>query len=155
MQPLPHFNSYIQKSIVENWDRLALSDLNGIAMQYSSAARKIAKLHIFFEHSGVKHGDRIALVGRNSSQWSVAFMAILSYGAVAVPILHDFHTDNIQHLVTHSEAKVIFCDSSIWVNLDQEKMPIYVAALRIADFSLLDARTEKARYARQRLHFHQ
>ena len=107
-------NKYLEASIAGNWEHLALTDFQGVSFQYRDVARKVAKLHLLYEHAGIKHGDKIALCGKNSSQWAIALIATLTYGAVAVPILHDFKPDNVQHLVTHSEAKLLFVDSAIW-----------------------------------------
>lgn len=145
------FILYIQDAIRDNWELLALTDFDGISLQYRDIARKIAKLHILFEHSGLKAGDRVALCGRNSAQWCVAFLATVTYGAVAVPILHDFHTDNIHHLVTHSDSRLFFCDEDIWERLDPEKMPEMEGALLISDFSLLLSRSEGLDEARHHL----
>ena len=108
MNTFRSFNSYIERSIIDNWNLDALTDYKGITLQYHDVARKIEKLHILFEHSGVGKGDRIALCGRNSTQWAVAFLATLTYGATAVPILHEFTADQIHHIVNHSEAKLLF-----------------------------------------------
>lgn len=101
------FNSYIEKSIVLNWHRDALTDYQGITLQYHDVARKIEKLHILFENSGVVAGDKIAICGRNSAHWAVAFLATLTYGAVSVPIQHEFNAEQIHNIVNHSEAKML------------------------------------------------
>ena len=106
-------NQYIAQAIKENWESLALTDFDGSSFQYRDVARKIAKLHILFDHTVIKSGDKIALCGRNSAQWAIAFLAVVTYGAVAVPILHDFKADNIHHLVNHSESKLLFVDAAI------------------------------------------
>jgi long-chain acyl-CoA synthetase len=108
MENVPSFNQLIQKSIIDNWDLDALTDYKGATLQYHDVARKIEKLHILFENSGVTKGDKIALCGRNSSQWAVAFLATLTYGAVAVPILHEFLAEQIHNIVNHSESKILF-----------------------------------------------
>lgn len=128
-------NKLFQDSICKNWDRPALTDFNGSTFQYKDVARKIAKLHLLFKHTGVVPGDKIALCGRNSSQWAVAFLATVTYGAVAVPILHEFKADNIHHLVSHSDAKILFVDGSIWENLDPSLMPNLEGVLHIKDFA--------------------
>lgn len=145
------FILYIQDAIRDNWELLALTDFDGISLQYRDIARKIAKLHILFEHSGLKAGDRVALCGRNSAHWCVAFLATVTYGAVAVPILHDFHPDNIHHLVTHSDSRLFFCDADIWEHLDSEKMPQLEGALLLTDFSLLLSRSKGLDEARHHL----
>ena len=113
MESIPSFNSYIEKSIIENWDRDALTDYKGVTLQYKDVARKIEKLHIMFENSGVQKGDKIAICGRNSASWAVAFLATLTYGAVAVPVQHEFTPDQIYNVVNHSEAKLLFVHSRL------------------------------------------
>lgn len=141
----------IETSIRDNWEELALTDFNGVSFQYRTIARKIAKLHIAYEAAGIKKGDKIALCGRNSAQWSIAFLATLTYGAVPVPILHDFKPDMIHHLVNHSESKIFFTDSSIWENLDPETMPNLQGVVHISDYSLLFSRNSNLHYARLHL----
>ena len=123
MIEIPSFNELIEKSIVNNWDKDALTDFKGATLQYHDVARKIEKLHIMFESSGVQRGDKIALCGRNSSNWAVAFLATLTYGAVAVPILHEFTADQIHNIVNHSEAKLLFVGDYVATIIDQTKMP--------------------------------
>lgn len=118
------------------------------SFQYRDVARKIAKLHLLFEHADIKPGDKIALCGRNSAQWAVAFLATVTYGAVAVPILHEFKPDNIHHLVSHSDARLLFVNNGIWENLDPESMPGLEGAVKINDFSLLLSRNKKLATAR-------
>lgn len=144
-------NYYMAESIKMNWEELALTDFNGVSFQYRDIARKVAKLHILFEHSGIKKGDKIATCGKNSSQLSVAIIAALSYGAVAVPILHEFKADTIHHLVNHSEAKLLFTDSSIWENLDINSMTELRGVLNISDYSLFSSRNETLTQARASL----
>lgn len=151
MKQHQHLNEYIQDAIRDNWEGLALTDFHGQSFQYRDVARKIAKLHLLFEHSGIKVGDRVALCGRNSAQWSIAALACLTYGAVAVPILHDFKSDNIHHLVSHSDSKLLFADESIWENLDPDNMPYLGAALLMNDYSLLFSRNRKLTEARGHL----
>lgn len=146
-----HINKILEESIRKNWEELALSDFNGISLQYRDVARKIAKLHLLFEHSGIRQGDKVALCGRNGSQWSVAFLAALTYGAVPVPILHEFKPDNIHHIVNHSESKMLFVDAAIWENLDATTMPALDGIFNIYDFSLLLCREESISHARQNL----
>lgn len=143
--------SLIENSIRNNWDRLALTDFNGVSYQYGDIARKVAKLHLLYEHAGIKHGDKIALCGRNSSQWAVAFIATITYGAVAVPILHEFKPDNVHHLVSHSDARLFFTDDSIWENLDPESMNGLEGVIKLNDYSLLMCRNAKLEDARKRL----
>lgn len=141
----------IETAIRVNWEGLALTDFNGVSFQYRTIARKIAKLHIAYEAAGIKKGDKIALCGRNSAQWSIAFLATLTYGAVPVPILHDFKPDMIHHLVNHSEAKIFFTDRSIWENLDPETMPNILGTIHISDYSLLFSRDKDLQHARLHL----
>ncbi|MDE6109284.1 MAG: AMP-binding protein [Muribaculaceae bacterium] len=151
MKQRNHLNEYIQDAIRDNWEELALTDFHGVSFQYRDVARKIAKLHLLFEHTGVVAGDRVALCGRNSAQWSIAALACLTYGAVAVPILHDFKSDNIHNLVTHSDARLFFVDEGTWENLDPDSMPALAGALQISDYSLLFSRDERLTDARAHL----
>lgn len=142
---------YIQDSIRNNWENLALTDFNGVSYQYRDIARKVAKLHLLYEHAGIKRGDKIALCGKNSSQWAVAFLATMTYGAVAVPILHEFKPDNIHHLVSHCDARLFFTDDAIWENLDPASMTKLEGVVNLSDFSLLMSRNTRLKEARQRL----
>ncbi|MBQ7824014.1 MAG: AMP-binding protein, partial [Bacteroidaceae bacterium] len=108
-----NFNQYIENAIREPWDLPALTDFQGATYHYKDVARRMAKIHIMFEAAGVKHGDKIAICGRNSSNWAIAFFATLTYGAVAVPILHEFKPDNVHHIVNHSESKILFVGSVV------------------------------------------
>ncbi len=146
-----NINQYIAQAIKDNWDNLALTDFDGSSFQFRDVARKIAKLHILFECIGIKPGDRIALCGRNSAQWSIAFLASVTYGAVAVPILHDFKADNIHHLVNHSESKLLFADVYTWENLDPDAMTSLKGAILISDYSILLSRNKKIESARHNL----
>ena len=143
--------AFVQKSVCDNWEHTALTDLNGVSFQYRDVARKIAKLHILFELSGLRPGDKVAFCGKNSSQWAIAFLASLTYGTVSVPILHEFKPDNIHNLVTHSESKIFFVDETIWDKLNPEELPTLVGALRINDYSLLLSRDENLEQARHNL----
>jgi len=145
------FNALIEKSIVNNWDRDALTDFKGATLQYHDVARKIEKLHIMFENSGVKEGDKIALCGRNSACWAVAFLATLTYGAVAVPILHEFTAEQIHNIVNHSDAKLLFVGDVVATVIDATKMPGLEGIVYIPDYSLVVSRTEKLTYAREHL----
>ena len=133
MIEIPSFNELIEKSIVNNWDKDALTDFKGATLQYHDVARKIEKLHSMFESSGVQRGDKIALCGRNSSNWAVAFLATLTYGAVAVPILHEFTADQIHNIVNHSEAKLLFVGDYVATIIDQTKMPDLEGIIYIPD----------------------
>ena len=151
MEQISSFNAIIEKSITENWMFDALTDYKGPTLQYHDVARKIEKLHIMFENSGVKRGDKIALCGRNSSNWAVAFLATLTYGAVAVPILHEFTADQIHNIVNHSEAKLLFVGDVVATVIDPVKMPALEGIINIPDYSLAVSRTEKLIYAREHL----
>ena len=147
----PSFNQIIQKSIIDNWDLDALTDYKGATLQYHDVARKIEKLHIMFENSGVKKGDKIALCGRNSANWAVAFLATLTYGAVAVPILHEFTSDQVHNIVNHSEARLLFVGDVVATTIDATKMPLLEGIIYIPDYSLVVSRTDKLTYAREHL----
>ena len=148
---IPSFNALIEQSIITNWDKDALTDFKGATLQYHDVARKIEKLHIMFESSGVVKGDKIALCGRNSASWAVAFLATLTYGAVAVPILHEFTADQIHNIVNHSEAKLLFVGDYVATVIDQTKMPDLEGIIYIPDYSLVVSRTDKLTYAREHL----
>ena len=151
MEKIPNFNTLIEKSIKENWNLDALTDYKGITLQYHDVARKIEKLHIMFENSGVKRGDKIALCGRNSAGWASAFLATLTYGAVAVPILHEFTADQIHNIVNHSEAKLLFAGDVVSTQIDPTKMPAIEGIIYIPDYSLLFSRSDKLTFAREHL----
>lgn len=151
MHKQDNINAYIRQALVDNRDRLALTDFQGVSYQYGDVARKIVKLHILFEQAGLKRGDKVALCGRNCSQWAVALLASLTYGTVAVPILHDFKPDNIHHLVAHSDARLLFTDEHTWENLDTAQMPALEGVVLIKDYSLLFSRSPKLTKARERL----
>ena len=140
-------NKYIEESIKKNWQGKALSDLQGATLSYEELAVKMAKLQIVFKAVGINPGDKIALCAKNSTQWASAFFATITYGAVAVPLLHEFKPDALHHLVNHSEAKVFFVDDSIWRNLDADKLPKLVAVVRMSDYSLALCRDAKVQTA--------
>ena len=151
MKEFSSFNALIQKAIVDNWNQDALTDYQGITLQYHDVARKIEKLHILFENSGVVKGDKIAICGRNSAHWAVAFLATLTYGAVAVPILHEFNGEQIQNIVNHSGARLLFVGDFAVKTIDAEAMPALEAIFNLPDFSLHVSRSEKITYAREHL----
>ncbi len=140
-----------QDVIRKNWDRLALTDLNGESLQYKDLARRVAKLHLLFKYAGIRPGDRIALCGKNSAQWVVSFLGIFTYGAVAVPLLHEFKPENLYHLVGHSDARLLFVDDAIYENLEPDSMPHLEGVLLIQDFSLARCRNNKLEHARAHL----
>ena len=151
MEHIPSFNALIQKSIIDNWDRDALTDFKGQTLQFHDVARKIEKLHILFENSGIQKGDKIALCGRNSSQWAVAFLATLTYGAIAVPILHEFNAEQVHNIVNHSEARLLFVGDHVATIIDPQAMPTLEGIINNPDYSLMISRTDKLTYAREHL----
>ena len=151
MEQVPSFNALIEKTIIDNWDLDALTDYQGSTLQYHDVARKIEKLHILFENSGVVKGDKIALCGRNSSQWAVAFIATLTYGAIAVPILHEFNAEQIHNIVNHSEARLLFVGDHVATIIDPQAMPTLEGIINNPDYSLMISRTDKLTYAREHL----
>ena len=151
METFSSFNAYIQNAIVKNWDKDALTDYQGITLQFHDVARKIEKIHIVFENSDIQKGDKIAICGRNSAHWAVAYLATLTYGAVAVPILHEFNGDAIQNIVNHSEAKLLFIGDYAVKTIAPEMMPALEAIINLPDFSLMISRSEKVTYAREHL----
>ncbi len=151
MEQIPSFNALIQKSILDNWDRDALTDFKGQTLQFHDVARKIEKLHILFENSGIQKGDKIALCGRNSSQWAVAFLATLTYGAIAVPILHEFNAEQIHNIVNHSESRLLFVGDHVATIIDPQAMPTLEGIINNPDYSLMISRTDKLTYAREHL----
>lgn len=148
---IPSFNSLIEQSIIKNWELDALTDYKGATLQYRDVARKIEKLHIIFQNSGIDKGDKIAICGRNSSNWAVVFLATLTYGAVTVPILHEFMPDQVHNIVNHSEAKLLFVGDMVAPTIQEEEMPHLEGILFIPDFSVLVSRSEKLTYAREHL----
>ena len=145
------FIAFLEESIRKNWDLDALTDYKGATLQYKDVARKIEKLHILFEESGIKPGDKIAVCGRNSSHWGVTFLATLTYGAVIVPILHEFKADNVHHIVNHSEARLLLVGDVVWEGLNEQAMPKLEGIILMNDFSLLVSRSKKLDYARNHL----
>ena len=145
------FLQLIEDSIKKNWDLDALTDYNGATLQYKDVARKIEKVHIFLEEAGVKKGDKIAICGRNSSHWGVTFLGILSYGAIVVPILHEFKADNIHHIVNHSDARMLYVGDRVWEEINEQEMPRLEGIMLMTDFSVLVARNKKLLHAREHL----
>ena len=151
MDSFTSFNGYIQRAIINNWDSDALTDYKGQTLQFNDVARKIEKLHILFENCGVTPGDKIAICGRNSAHWAVAFLATLTYGAVAVPILHEFNGEQIQNIVNHSESKLLFVGDFVVKTIDPEAMAQLEGIINLPDFSLFVSRSERLTYAREHL----
>lgn len=151
MESPTSFNSLIEDTIKNHWDRDALTDYKGATLQFHDVARKIEKLHILFEHSGIKQGDKIALCGRNSAMWAAAFLATLTYGAIAVPIQHEFTPEQIYNIVNHSDARLLFVGDVVATTIDAEQMPALEGIVYIPDFSLVLSRSEDLTYARENL----
>ena len=151
MNSIPSFNSYIERSIIKNWNLDALTDYKGATLQYHDVARKIEKLHILFENSDVKKGDKIAVCGRNSSQWAVAFLAIITYGAIVVPIQNEFKPEQIHNIVNHSESKLLFVGDVVATEITPDEMPSLEGIIHLPDNSLVISRSEKLTYAREHL----
>lgn len=141
----------VEDSIKKNWDLDALTDYRGSTLQYKDVARRIEKLHIMFQEVGIEPGDKISLCGRNSSNWAVAFLATMTYGAVAVPILHEFKADNIHNIINHSDSKIAFISEGIWENLNEDEIPSVLGVIQLEDYDLLISRDEKLTYAREHL----
>lgn len=140
-----------ENSIKQNWDLKALTDFHGETLQYKDVARKIEKMHILMENAGIRPGDKVALCGRNCGNWCVTFLATITYGAVIVPILHEFKPDNVHNIVNHSEARLLFTGDYVWENLNEEEMPHLEGVICVNDFSLLTSRSEKLTFAREHL----
>ena len=151
MKVIPSFNSYIEKSIKENWEKDALTDYKGTTLQYHDVARIIEKLHIIFDQIGVQEGDKIAMCGRNSSNWAVAYLATLTYGAVAVPILHEFTPEQIYNIVNHSESKLLFVGDVVAPTINASEMPQLEGIINLPDFSVALSRSENLTYAHEHL----
>lgn len=145
------FIAFVEESIKKHWNLDALTDYKGATLQYKDVARKIEKLHILLAESGIKPGDKVAVCGRNSSHWGVTFLAILTYGAVAVPILHEFKADNIHNIVNHSEARLLFVGDVVWESLNEAEMPLLEGIILMTDFTLLVCRSKQLEYAREHL----
>ena len=145
------FNEIIENAIIKYWNLDAVTDYKSVTLQYHDVARKIEKLHILFENSGIERGDKIALCGRNCSNWAVAFLATLTYGAVAVPILNEFTPEQIHNIVNHSESKLLFVGDVVAKQIVADEMPDLEGIINIPDYSLNVARTEKLVYAREHL----
>ena len=148
---VPSFNKIIEESIRKNWDLNSMSDYGVCTFQYKDVARIIEKMHILFEHAGIQKGDRIALCGRNLSRWGAAFFSVLTYGAVAVPILHEFHPSQVHDIVNHSGARLLFVGDKVWPKLDAAAMPALEGIISLADFSLLTCTNDSLKYARENL----
>ncbi|GFI00109.1 AMP-binding protein [uncultured Phocaeicola sp.] len=145
------FIALIEQSIKTNWYLNALTDYKGITLQYRDVARKIEKIHILLENAGIEKGDKIAICGRNSAHWTVTYLAVITYGAVAVPILHEFKADQVHNIVNHSESRLLFVGDQIWENLNETAMPHLEGIIELKDFGVPISRSEKLAYARDHL----
>ena len=148
---VPSYNEMIRQSIQEHWFMDSMSDYGVFTLQYKDVARIIEKMHILFEEAGIQKGDKIALCGRNLSRWGAAFFSILTYGAIAVPILHEFHPSQVHDIVNHSESKLLFVGDKVWPTLQADEMPELQGIISLVDYSLLVSRNEKLTYARENL----
>ena len=151
MSNIPSFNGYFEQTIKDNWLLDALTDYQGFTLQYHDVARKVEKLHIMMEAAGIQKGDRIAICGRNSAHWAVAFIATLTYGAVIVPILHEFNGEQIHNIVNHSESRLLFVGDYVVNTIKADEMPQLEGIFNLPDFSLHTCRNEKLADARERL----
>ncbi len=145
------FIALIEQSIKTNWYLNALTDYKGITLQYRDVARKIEKIHILLENAGIEKGDKIAICGRNSAHWTVTYLAVITYGAVVVPILHEFKADQVHNIVNHSEARLLFVGDQIWENLNEAAMPHLEGIIELKDFGVPVSRSEKLAYARDHM----
>lgn len=143
MEQEQHFIDYIEQSIIRNWNLNALTDYKGATLQYKDVARKIAKFHIVLESAGIQPGDKIAVCGRNSAHWAVTFLATITYGAVIVPILHEFKADNIHNIVNHSEARLLFVGDQVWENLNEDAMPQLLGVIQMTEFTPVVCRDKR------------
>ena len=141
----------IEESIRKNWNLDAMTDYKGATLQYKDVARKIEKMHILFEHAGIKKGDKIALCGRNRANWTATFLGVITYGAVAVPILHEFKADNVHNIVNHSEARMLFVGDQVWENFNEAAMPHLEGIIELKNFDLVVSRSQRLTYAREHL----
>lgn len=144
-------NALLKDSIIRNWDNMALSDLGGINYQYKDVALLMAKLHIIFDAAGLRPGDKVAICGKNSSDWAVIFLSCLTAGVIAVPILHEFKADMVHHLINHSGSRLLFVDAAIWENLDEKVMPDLVGAIYISELGMPLSRSERLTDTRNNL----
>ena len=144
-------NKIYQEAFKKHWDRPAISNYQGITLHYRDVAERIAKMHIMYDECGLQRGDKVAICSRNQANWAVAFLSAMTYGAVPVPLLHEFKSSNIHHLVNHSEAKILFVDDVIWEGLTETEMPDLQAIIQVNTFKLLYAVDEKITHAREHL----
>lgn len=144
-------NKIYQEAFKKHWDRPAISNYQGMTLHYRDLAERVAKMHIMYEECGLEKGDKVAICSRNQANWAVAFFSALTYGAVPVPLLHEFKSSNIHHLVNHSEAKILYVDDVIWEGLSESEMPDLHAIIQVNTFKLLYASDDKIVNAREHL----
>ena len=144
-------NKIFEEAFKKNWERPAISNYQGVTLKFGDVARRMEKLHIMFEECGLQRGDKVAICSRNQANWAVSFLAAMTYGAVPVPLLHEFKSANIHHLVNHSEAKILFVDDVIWEGLSETEMPDLHAIIQVNTFKLLYAKDETIVNAREHL----
>ncbi|MFA5849609.1 MAG: AMP-binding protein [Bacteroidales bacterium] len=144
-------NLMLEKSFKENWNNPALSDYKGVTLHYRDVARRIEKLHIVFEICGLKKGDKVSLCSKNQANWGVVFLATITYGAVAVPILHEFKPGNIHHIVNHSDSRILFIGDQNWELLSETEMPNLEVVIQVSDFSILFAKAPLVYETREHL----
>lgn len=144
-------NKWFEQSFRDNWERPALSNYNGMTLCYKDLSRRIEELHIIYTNCGLRRGDKIAICGKNHANWAVAFMSALTYGAVPVPILHEFKPGNVHHLVNHSESRVLFVDDQVWENLNEAEMPGLEAVVQINALKVLVERNSEVEYSKEHL----
>lgn len=139
-----NFIKLYEESFKYNWDLPALSDYgDSDSLFYKDLAKEIARLHILFDKLEIKKGTKIALIGKNTRQWCIAYMATITYGAIIVPILQDFHPDNVHHIVNHSEAELLFVNDSIWEGLEEGQMAHLTGIFSLSDFSCIYDNSKK------------
>ncbi len=144
---MTHYLSRIEDVFKRNWEKPALGNYKGEVFKYKEIAASIEKFHIFFEAIGIRKGQRIAIYAKNSARWATSFLAVNSYEAVVVPLLSDFTTDSVCHLINHSESVILFTDKDMWTNFDIKEIPGIRAVISVNDFTLLYSRDEKVKNA--------
>ena len=144
-------NKRFEKSFRENWERAALSNYQGITLTYADVAKRVAQIHICFRECGLQKGDKVALCSRNQANWGVAFLSAMTYGAVPVPILHEFKPENVQYLVNHCDARVLFIDEANWDGINESEIPDVQVVLQMSNFNFILARDEKYVKVRENL----
>lgn len=145
------FIALIEQSIKKHWHLNAMTDYKGITLQYRDVARKIEKIHILLHQAGIRKGDKISICGRNSAHWTVTYLGVITYGAVVVPILHEFKADQVHNIVNHSESRLLFVGDQMWENLNEAAMPHLEGIIELKDFAIPVSRSKKLTHAREHL----